>query len=228
MGEDDYTGAGTGTQDGVWYTWTTGSASSTANLYTTPDATWNQWTTTTAGTANATTTIVWNAWVSDTTTASYQVTTTDATWSQWVVAGTGQYQPQGYQPYTPPTAEQQDAWAREHAEVERKANEKAAERAAAVVKAKALLASMLDEQQRAQLERDKFFDFVSQTGRKMRIKSHSQSMNVDELGEDGKRIRTLCAHPASYELPVEDHMVAQFLTLRHDEEAFLRVANVRM
>lgn len=215
------------TQD-CWYYWTDQGTATTISATALANAgTWSQWTTTSASTTSAATTITWNNWTAGTSATDYTISTTDATWNQWVVVP-DPFQPQGYQPYTPPTAEQQEAWARERAETERKANERAAERAAAVVKAKALLASMLDEQQRAQLERDKFFDFVSQTGRRMRIKSHSSSMNVDELDATGKRVRTLCAHPRDYELPIEDHLVAQLLTLRHDEEAFMRVANVRM
>lgn len=182
---------------------------------------WNdQWQTTATmtytTTTNATTAdTVWYTWTSD----NAYVTATDATWTQWVTV------PNATITYgTYPTRSEEEI-ASERARIQEAADARQRERLEAVRKAKALLASLLDEKQREQLERQRFFEFVSQTGRKMRIKQ-GYSRNVDELGEDGKRIRTLCAHPGNYELVEEDHMVAQLLALRHQEEAFLRVANV--
>ena len=184
---------------------------------------WNdQWQTTATMTYTTTT----NATTADTTWATWTgVDTTgtacDYTWTQWVsvpCGGTVTYGTAGPQL----SAEEIAA---EQARIREAADRRQAERLEAVRKAKALLASLLDEKQREQLERQRFFEFVSQTGRRMRIKQ-GYSRNVDELGEDGTRIRTLCAHPGNYELVEEDHMVAQLLALRHQEEAFLRVANV--
>ena len=196
-------------------TYTDATASSTAWV------TWNnEWQTT--GTVTYTTTAttttsdtVWYTWTADNT----YVTATDVTWTQWVTVhdGTITYS-------TGPTLTPEQI-AAEQAAIREAADRRQAERVEAVKKAKALLHALLDEQQRAQLERDRFFEFVSQTGRRMRIK-HGHSRNVDELGEDGRRLRTLCAHPSRMDLVDEDHMVAQVLALKYDEASFMRVANV--
>jgi hypothetical protein len=209
--------------NGIWYDWimSSGTASATT-ICTNADATWTTWNTTSSATIIDPT---WYTWTSDgtSTSSSGALNITGSTWTAWIGAGNyGSVVSDGYHP----TPEQQATWEREQAKLQANADKAQAERVEAVMKAKALLASMLDEQQRQQLERDRFFDFVSQTGKKMRMKSFSCSRNVDELGEDGKRIKTFCAHPGQYDLPVEDHMVAQLLALQHNEEAFMRVANM--
>jgi hypothetical protein len=188
----------------AWVTWnnewqTTATVTSTTSASTTNDATWYTWTgVDTGGTAS------------------------DLAWIQWVMAPATD----NYLTYSTPGSQlSEEDIAAEQARIREAADARQREREAAVVKAKALLASLLDEKQREQLERQRFFEFVSQTGRRMRIK-HGYSRNVDELKEDGSRLRTLCAHPSSYDLVDEDHMAAQLLALRYDEASFLRVANV--
>lgn len=170
---------------------------------------------------SATNDTTWYTWTQTPTTGTY--TTTDVTWAQWTTIEDGAATIT-YGTYGPQLSEEDIAAERQR--IQDAANARMAERVEAVKKAKALLHSLLDEKQREQLERQRFFDFVSQTGRRMRIKAHSYSRNIDELGPDGKRIRTLCAHPRSYELPLEDHLAAQLLALRHNEEEFFRHANI--
>jgi hypothetical protein len=197
--------------DVTWSSWTSYDTSGTVTSYdpgTTSGSVWYTWSnsTTTSGT--------WTTWSTGPTAT---VTIGPDAWSQWITSDVS---------YAPPSQQQlsPEAIAAEQARIREAADARQREREAAVVKAKALLASLLDEKQREQLERHRFFEFVSQTGRKMRMK-HGHSRNIDELGDDGRRVRTLCAHPGQYDLVDEDHMVAQLLTLQHDEAAFLRVAN---
>jgi hypothetical protein len=158
---------------------------------------------------------VWQVWVGDV----YAGTATDTAWTTWVTTADASC---GTAPVVRQVSPEEIA--AEQVRVREAADARQREREQAVVKAKALLHSLLDAQQRQQLERDRFFEFVSQTGRRMRMK-HGYSRNIDVLGEDGKRVQTLCAHPRDWELVPEDHMVAQLLTLRHNEAAFMQVAN---
>jgi hypothetical protein len=190
------------TNSTAWVSWndqwqTTATVSYTMDTSTMNDTTWTQWT-------------GWNGYVQ-----------TDTTWTQWVT-----YDGTGTISYGAGNNQLSDEdIAAERQRVQDAADLRMAERVEAVKKAKALLHSLLDEKQRASLERQRFFELVSQTGRRMRIKQ-GFSRNVDELDADGKRTRTLCAHPASADLVDEDHMIAQLLTLKHDEQAFFDRANV--
>jgi len=189
--------------------------------YDTTTSIWSGWNTTATITASAITTTdsystVWYDWNTTSGTAT--------AWTTWVTTPTvveGSYSTISYGSASALTEEQIVV---EQQRIQAAADRAMEERKVATTKAKTLLKSLLDEKQREQLERAQFFDFVSQTGRKMRIKQ-GHARNIDVLGEDGKRIQTLCAHPSQYGLVDEDHMVAQFLTLRHNENEFMRVAN---
>jgi hypothetical protein len=64
----------------------------------------------------------------------------------------------------------------------------------------------------------------SKSGKKYRI-NRGRSANVDVLDENGKVVRSLCAHPRDG-VPDADTMLSQALMLKHDEPGFLRIANV--
>jgi hypothetical protein len=49
--------------------------------------------------------------------------------------------------------------------------------------------------------------------------------NVDVVCKDGKVLHRLCAHPADF-VPNPDTMLAQKLYLEHQEEAFVKIANI--
>jgi hypothetical protein len=184
--------------------------------------TWNgNYLLTTTATTTTGTTVVWYSWV-DNGTASTYTTTADVTWSQWVDVSA--YGNAPTQVYAGPILSAEEI-AAEQARIRDAADEAQRLRVEAVKKAKALLHSLLNEEQRKQLDTKRYFEFVSQKGKKLRMK-HGYSRNIDVLNDEGQRVQTLCAHPGQYDLVEEDHMVAQYLTLKHDEDAFLRVANV--
>lgn len=94
---------------------------------------------------------------------------------------------------------------------------------AAETRAQGLLLSLLDQTQRAQWERERAF-VVRVGARRYRIRM-GVAGNVDLLGQDGQVEEQLCCH-LSGNLPRSDHMVAQLLTLRHNEGEFRRLANI--
>lgn len=91
-------------------------------------------------------------------------------------------------------------------------------------KAQKLLLSCLDETQRGDLDRANGFRVVSQTGELYWV-AKGYAGNVYLLDQEGNRVRTFCIHSYGYELPDEDHMLAQKLLLETDEESFLQIAN---
>lgn len=98
---------------------------------------------------------------------------------------------------------------------------------AAEAKAEELMMAMLDEEQKTEYKKDQHFTVLSMDGkRKYRIRK-GYSRNIDEIDEQGKRVRTLCAHiQTRYNTPVFDHMLSQKLSLELNEQHFLRLANV--
>lgn len=97
------------------------------------------------------------------------------------------------------------------------------ERRAAQERARTLLLSALTPEQRTQYETREHFTVDTPDGRRFRIQQ-GRSMNVEELGPDGRVLARYCAHPRPT-VPDEDTMLAQLLFLRHDPATFLRIAN---
>jgi hypothetical protein len=88
-------------------------------------------------------------------------------------------------------------------------------------KAKALLLTFLDENQRKTfLENGWFVIEGGKSKSKYRINTHSFTANVQREHDN---IR-FCAHCGS-DLPLYDHIIAQKLMLENDEDAFLAIAN---
>lgn len=99
-------------------------------------------------------------------------------------------------------------------------------RLAAKAKARSVLDQHLSEEQRAQLARDQFFLVEGSAGRRYRIRQ-GRSNNIDRLDAQGQVAEHLCGHP-QIACPDEDTMLGQKLALETDEEAFRKVANVRV
>lgn len=87
-----------------------------------------------------------------------------------------------------------------------------------------LLEQNLTPRQRQQYAEHKHFDVIGgRTGRRYRIR-HGRLMNIEELDEQGFRIRGLCFHPQG-RLVAGDVMLAQKLALELYETEALRIAN---
>jgi GAF domain-containing protein len=109
----------------------------------------------------------------------------------------------------------------------RRAEEQRLERNQARDRARELLRSLLSDAQWASYEENGWFEVRGSRGGRWRIRDRGQSGNVDLMPEIGdERDATYCAHPPGG-LPDADAHIAQMLALVTDEEAFVRVANVR-
>jgi hypothetical protein len=104
-----------------------------------------------------------------------------------------------------------------------------AERSLAEKRAEKLLQEQLTEAQRAELSSNGFFTLrtFAKSGeeRIYRIR-RGRSRNVEQVDASGRRVKTLCAHPAAL-VPDADTMLAQKLMLEgpDSQEEFLRIAN---
>jgi hypothetical protein len=98
-------------------------------------------------------------------------------------------------------------------------------RDSARTRARILLAEFLSEEQKDELEHHGRFHVTGSKGRRYCIRAHGQSGNVDLLRPDGSVQATLCAHPGGW-VPDGDAWLMQMIELRHDEDQFLRTANV--
>jgi hypothetical protein len=111
----------------------------------------------------------------------------------------------------------------ERERVQARADAAAAERRAAIERARALLHAMLSVQQREQLQREQFFEVIGHHSQKRyRVRQGSHG-NVRLLDKAGREVTSYCAQP--HGVPTEDSMLAQKLALEHEEQAFLKVAN---
>jgi hypothetical protein len=176
----------------------------------TTGATWVTWTCSSSDTAStSSTSIVWGHWSNATATVT---TCSDNVWVNWTSSGV----------ITAPAYTDAD-YAAQRLEHQRLADEAAEKRRLATARARELLESVLDHQQREQLQRSRFFDMiVGQNRRRYRI-HHGTHGNVRLLDDTGREVVRYCAQP-DY-VPTEDAMAAQKLMLESDEDAFLRVAN---
>lgn len=103
---------------------------------------------------------------------------------------------------------------------------------AASQRALATFVEVLNEQEREAYEKEKCIYVRSQHGRRYRIRcTKGQSGNVELLDDHGKATAGFCVHPAydrstGHLLPDADAWVTQKLFLEHDEDQFLKVANL--
>lgn len=95
----------------------------------------------------------------------------------------------------------------------------------AELQARDLLLRCLSSEQRASLERDKWFVVEGRSGRRYRVRDLGHTVaNIDVL--EGERVtHRLCGHLQDGAIPLADHLLAQKLMLEGDEDSFLRLAN---
>lgn len=199
--------------DQVWYTWTTAGSGTTTGC-------------TTSGCDND---ITWNYWLDTANTAGATVMCstygTGETWTCWNV----------YTPIIPKltraqikanrleekrrsdeAAERSRKWQAEQKERERLAKE-------AEQKALATLKENLDEQNIETLEKEHFIMVSVTSGNRYKI-NKGRTRNIEQVDEQGKRIKFLCVHPRD-SVPDYDTMLSQKLMLENCEEEVRKIAN---
>ena len=206
-------------QTGYWPQQYYTSTATTTN-YIPANYTWSQ--TPSYQTTVATSDLAWLNW-NATSTIITQNTYANQVWVQW-----------NQTPYTPPvyTPEQLREMEAQQARQRAIYEERNQRRSAARAKARTLLEQFLDDEQKLELERHGRFYVTGSKGRRYCIRAEGQSGNVDLLKPDGSIQARLCCHPRqvpgeSYELlPEGDAWLMQMIEIRHDEDHFLRTANV--
>lgn len=127
------------------------------------------------------------------------------------------------EPITVPRAAMVTAHVAAHAEREKV-------RIEAKARARTLLLSMLDENQRHTLEREGYFEVTGSLGGRYRLYTHDYTGNVVECDQDGNPQRTWCVHPDMFDdptgmqAPAEGAVIAQMLALRTDEREIMERA----
>lgn len=104
------------------------------------------------------------------------------------------------------------------------------DRQARADRARETLLALLDDKQRKQLARNRWFGVVGSAGGRYRIWVTTYSQNIHEVDRWGRKRATLCAYPymgafTSSRLAPDEAIIGQLLTLRFNEPGFLRVAN---
>ena len=186
---------------------------------------------------------IWPLWCSQTTAYSASYGNGNGTWHHWngvnqttasmsVVWSTwnGNY----YFTNAPrvieevPSQETLDRIVREAREREAKAKialeEARVTREMAENKAKSLLFSLLNGEQRAEYDKSGTFVVTASDGTRYRLKK-GWAGNVTELDALGKAIARLCIHLPNRDMPEHDNLVAQKLMLENDIGLFRRTAN---
>ena len=102
------------------------------------------------------------------------------------------------------------------------------EQTAANQRAEKLLQETLTPKERVELAEKGFFtlESISKRDGQRRLYriSRGRSRNVHQVDDNGRVIKTLCAHPMAL-VPDADTMLAQKLMLQADQDEFLRIAN---
>lgn len=173
---------------------------------------------------------VWNTWnagnqvltITDVTSTGYQ-SITPQVWEIWNEAQVL-------------TAEQrlaqQAAMAAQNAEYERQRESHnrayamaAEEREVAHKKALQLFLSVLKPEELETYKKEECIYVRGSRGRRYRIRcNRSQSGNVDWIDDKGVKLASLCCHPGEV-VPNPDAWMVQKLTLEHDEDHFVNLAN---
>lgn len=174
-------------------------------------STWGCWVT--SGTSStATGSVVWSDWCDATTTCSTSASTTA-----------------NYRPHIPPpeTAEERDARLAAQAERDREYQKRLAEEKAAREKAEArakeLLLSLLNAEQKLEFEKEKRFTVNAKDGRAYRLRP-GWSGNVEELNKEGKPVNRLCIHPVN-RVAEHDNLIAQKCMIETNPALFHKTAN---
>lgn len=178
---------------------------------------------------------VWRTWASDTTTC----TCTDSTDTVWIHWAANAYTPT----ITANDAElDQTTWHVWSGDVERRKRQRRRERETerrferqrrkqrrkqlvAERTAEDLLTAHLDDEQRADWEKDRKFTVWSRDRKRQYVvHGNSKSGNIRRV-IDGEEVTQYCAHPAR-PIPLPDHLLAQKLHLEDNDIEFIGVANV--
>lgn len=208
-----------------WVTWNTGytalytSTTSTAAIPL--NSTWGSWNVTYSGTSGNAMIYDANSNVAIPSGGSFTISTPQ--WTYWnEQAEETEEQRARREAEQAARAEERE---RERAEWQRRYDEQQKVRLEAEDRARALLRSLLSDEQWASYEGHGWFEVRGRSGRRWRIRDRGQSGNIDLMPEIGEeRDATYCAHPPEG-LPDADAHAAQMLALVTDDEAFLRVAN---
>lgn len=201
---------------------------------------WNGWVDTyhsTATTSVTTTDSTWGYWCSATDDSTC-VTTSYTVWSYWVQERDGcvrevrevrevrQAVRSSAIPYDrEPTTEEKEAQRKRDEEYREKCRKENEERLIAEEKAKKLLLENIDEENRKRYEKDKLIIVTAKKSNRVYQIKHGRSGNVVQLDAKNKPIKRFCMHPIAM-VPDADTVLAQKLMLEHNEDEFLRLANV--
>jgi hypothetical protein len=200
-------------------------ANATAGTVTTV---WPIWTGSTATSITTGTgqVITWRAWVTSATTT---VCTTDRitveqAWEAWQYEVDRHYVEPARRPVAPRITEEQRRLNAERDRLwQKQVDEERALRVEAERKAEILLRSILNPEQKEDLEKKRCF-FLYSKGKKYRI-DRGQTGNVKLLDECNEVVESYCIHPG-LKVPDADAMAAQKLWLETDPDTFKRVANI--
>lgn len=135
----------------------------------------------------------------------------------WVVGNHPQLSPE----------EELQAQTRVQQEWQLRAQAEEAERQRARERAAIILREHLTDAQKAELADKRYFTIrtLRPQGEERIYRIHrGRSRNVEQVDQNGKRLKTLCIHP-DISCPDEDTMLAQKLLLESEEDQFLRIAN---
>lgn len=174
---------------------------------------------------------VWHVWAGDYTSGA-TTNSSDVIWASWTsddgTSGSITYalsQAASLRRYEPPqeTEEQRQARLAREQQLENNREIARLQKEEARLKAEELLRESLDEEQREQFNRTKWFFVISQSGKRYRIR-HGWAGNIDELNEKDEIVAGYCIHPAT-QVPIEDSMLIQKLMLEADEQHLLQIAN---
>lgn len=122
------------------------------------------------------------------------------------------------------TAEQQQAALERHQQREREYEASQARRTHVLNRAKALLLSCLNPEQRSMFERENKFRVVGSRGGIYEIRQ-GRTHNIFKLDLEGRQIEEWCVHVEAY-LPDCDNMLAQKLDLETNEDGLRLLANI--
>jgi hypothetical protein len=99
----------------------------------------------------------------------------------------------------------------------------APDRRAAERRAREMLMSLLDRDQRAMFQKEEVIIEVAPSGNRYRLK-FAVTGNIERLNSRGRPVERLCVHPAG--VPVGDVLATQLLLIRTDEDELRRMANI--
>ncbi len=183
------------------------------------DSTWSTWVSSTISATTCTTGDTWCYWTTTPTLTTSCTYSTGAAWGYWNTEPAFHVETEEEKSIRL-EAERVAKEEQDKREADRKKREEEKE-----ARAKQLLEELLSEEQSKQLEEKGSFELVSvKSGQRYRI-NKGRSRNVDKLDKIGRKIATLCFHPADC-VHNFDTMAIQKLMLENDEEQVLMIANV--